>query len=166
MRTLPFLRDEDMIIFHVDISPFLLVFFLFVARVYCPLPPLSANTPFLGFFKVFPSHARTSISPTRISVLWRIIFMLMLSRYQRRGQGALRRFWLRRFTERWLSPTGVAPTLGYLLLFLTVCPLEQNGGLLFLLLWYEGGGQRNIRREWGREGEKKRGVFVGVRDCP
>lgn len=29
-----------------------------------------------------------------------------------------------------------------------------------------GGGQRNIRREWGREGEKKRGVFVGVRDCP
>lgn len=27
------------------------------------------------------------------------------------------------------------------------------------------GGQRNIRREWGREGEK-RGVFVGVRDCP
>lgn len=28
------------------------------------------------------------------------------------------------------------------------------------------GGQRNIRREWGREGEKKRGVFVGVRDCP
>lgn len=24
----------------------------------------------------------------------------------------------------------------------------------------------DIRREWGREGEKKRGVFVGVRECP
>lgn len=73
--------------FMLIFSLFLLVFFLFVARVYCPLPPLSANTPFLGFFKVFPSHARTSISPTRISVLWRLIFMPMLSFCQRRGQG-------------------------------------------------------------------------------
>jgi len=45
--------------------------------------------------------------------------------------------------------------LGYLLLFLTVCPHKQNGGLLFLLLWYGGEGWRysNIRRE-GEEGEE------------
>lgn len=163
MRTLPFLRDEDMVIFHVDIFPFSLVFPL-LGESMLPSSASLRKQPFLGFFKVFPSHARTSISPTRISVLWRLIFMPMLSLCRRRGQGGfLRRFWLRRFTERSLSPAGVAPTLGYLL-FLTVCPLEQNGGLLFLLLWYEGegeavrevGGQRDIRREWGRR-ESRRG---------
>lgn len=87
MRTLPFLRVEDMVIFHVDIFPFFACFFLFVARVCCPLPPPSANTPFLGFFKVFPFRARTSLSPTRISVFWRLIFMPMLSLCRRRGQG-------------------------------------------------------------------------------
>lgn len=158
--------------FMLIFSLFLLVF-SFWLREYIALFRLSPQTPpSLDFSKYFLlMHARL---------------------YQRRGfpssdvlslcrcfpsvrganRGVLRRFWLRRFTERSLSPTGVAPTLGYLLLFLTVCPLEQNGGLLFLLLWYKGegeavrvGGQRNIRREWGREGEE-RGVFVGVRDCP
>lgn len=149
MRTLPFLRDEDMVIFHVDIFPFLLVFSSSL-REYVALFRLSPQTPpFLGFFKVFPSHARTSLSPTRISVLWRLIFLPMLSLCQRRGQGrVLRRFWPPRFTERSLSPSGVAPTLGYLLPFLTVCPHEQNGGLLFLLLWYGGEGEA-ARAEWG-----------------
>lgn len=58
---------------------------------------------------------------------------------------------------------GVAPSLGYLLLFLTVCPHKQNGGLLFLLLWYGG-------RVWGTatlgvKGGRRERATTGRRGC-
>lgn len=53
MRTLPFLRDGHMIIFHVDVFPFRWVFL--VEIIYCPLPPLSAlqTPPSLDFSEYF-----------------------------------------------------------------------------------------------------------------
>lgn len=72
--------------------------------------------------------------PVASSLHSRLIFSLMLSLswITRAGLSAL--FPHRRFPERLTSVAGVAPSLGYLLLFLTVCPHKQNGGLLFLLL--------------------------------
>lgn len=130
----PSSATETCLYFMLRLSLFLLVFSPSSSRVCCPLPPLSANTPFLGFFKVFPSHARLYHQRGFPSSDVLSLCRWLLSVGAADTGGLLRRFWLRRFTERSLSPPGVAPTLGYLLLFLTVCPHEQNGGLLFLLL--------------------------------
>lgn len=135
MRTLPFLRDEDMIIFHVDIFPFFACFFPLRCESILPSSASLRKHPLPWIFQSI-SFSCTHVYITNTdfrpltSYLYADAFLLSAAR----TGGVLRRFWLRRFTERSLSPTGVAPTLGYLLLFLTVCPLEQNGGLLFLLL--------------------------------
>lgn len=180
MRTLSFLRHGHIMIFHIGV--FSLFRWVLLAFTYRSLPPplsVSApqNTPFLGFFGVFPSHACICVwiyiykymyHPVASSLHSRLIFSLMLSLswITRAGLSAL--FPHRRFPERLTSVAGVAPSLGYLLLFLTVCPHKQNGGLLFLLLWYGGrvGGTATLgvkgrEAEDGRRGEL---VFVGVRD--
>lgn len=85
MRTLSFLGDGHILIFHVDVFPFPRRFSLLGLIIYSPLPPLlSANTPFLGFFGVFPSHAHISIAdsvfPPLTSYLFCFFFLPMLSR--------------------------------------------------------------------------------------
>lgn len=126
---------------------FMLMFSLFslgflVMIIYCPLPPLSAlqTPPSLDFSEYF-LLIHTYISPTRVfrpltSYLLGDASPLLITR-----TGFRHWFLPRRFPERSQSVAGVAPSLGYLLLFLTVCPHKQNGGLLFLLLWYGGEGR-------------------------
>lgn len=175
MRTLPFLRDEDMVIFHVDIFPFFACFFPLRCESVLPSSASLRKHPLPWIFQSISfscTHARLyhqrGFPSSDILSLCRCFSSVSGAD----SGGVLRRFWQRRFTERSLSPTGVAPTLGYLLLFLTVCPLEQNGGLLFLLLWYEGegeaarGGRETLGVNGGGREREKRGVFVGVRDCP
>lgn len=140
MRTLPFLRDGHMIIFHVDVFPFFAGFPRYDNILPSSASFRSANTPFLGFFGVFPSHTHIYITdscfPSSDVLSFRWCFPLLITR-----TGFRHWFLPRRFPERLQSVAGVAPSLGYLLLFLTVCPHKQNGGLLFLLLWYGGEGR-------------------------
>lgn len=62
MRTLPFLRDGHMIIFHVDVFPFFAGFPRYDNILPSSASFRSANTPFLGFFGVFPSHTHIYIT--------------------------------------------------------------------------------------------------------
>ena len=168
MRTLSFLRDGHIMIFHVDVFPLFSRRFFLVMIIYCPLPPLLSvsapqNTPFLGFF-FFRSisfscthiYRRLGFPSTDVLSFFGDAFSLLITR-----TGSRHSFLPRRFPERLQSAAGVAPSLGYLLLFLTVCPHKQNGGLLFLLLWYGGrvGGTATLgvkgRREGGREGGRE-----------
>lgn len=172
MRALSFLRDGHIMIFHVDVFPplFFLAGFSPLVMRHSPLPPLlpvsaPQTPPSLNFFGVFPSHA--------------YIYTYICHRL---GFPPLTSY---RFSWRFLSPDstdriralfrppavpgaavvgrGVAPSLGYLLLFLTVCPHKQNGGLLFLLLWYGG-------RVWGTatlgvKGGRRERATTGRRGC-
>lgn len=166
MRTLSFLRDGHIVNFHV--FPFFAVFFPPYNKIYCALPPLLSvsapqNTPFLGF-GVFPSHAYIYIYITDSVSLHGDAFSLLETR-----TGFLHSFFPSRCGWPSVAGESLLP-LGYLLLFLTVCPHKQNGGLLFLLLWYGGrvGGTATLgvkgRRE--RREEEGRFVFGGVRECP
>lgn len=159
MRTLSFLRDGHIMIFHVDVFPFSQVF-----PRYDNIQPSSASPLCLRSAKhplpwIFRSISFSCIHiyhrlPPLTSYLFGDAFSLLITR-----TGFRHSFFPRWFPEWLPSVAGVAPSLGYLLLFLTVRPHKQNGGLLFLLLWYGGrvGGTATLgvkgRREGGREEE-------------
>lgn len=123
----------------------------------------SANTPFLGFFRSISFscihiYVTDSVFPplTSYRFSWRFFSPDSTDRIR-----AL--FRLPAVPGAAVVGRGVAPSLGYLLLFLTVCPHKQNGGLLFLLLWYGG-------RVWGTatlgvKGGRRERATTGRRGC-
>lgn len=172
MRALSFLRDGHIMIFHVDVFPP-----LFFGRFF---PPSLWDTV---LFRL------SSPSPLRKHPLPRIFseYFLLMHTYTHIyvTDSVFPPLTSYRFSWRFFSPDstdriralfrppavpgaavvgrGVAPSLGYLLLFLTVCPHKQNGGLLFLLLWYGG-------RVWGTatlgvKGGRRERATTGRRGC-
>lgn len=191
MRTLPFLRDGDMTISHVDVfSPFFSAAFLpslpSLWLIYCPLPPLrrSRKHPplpwdfsecFLLMHTYFIYHRLGFFffsfvpfwSSSAAALRWGAKRVSLRHRFSPPCRGAGLRF----ADRRGLScrpDTGVAPSLGYLLLFLTVRPHKQNGGLLFLLLWYGGRGAHatlGVKREAGGVGGEAEEEGGSLRGC-
>lgn len=158
--------------------------FFLLSRCFSPLvviinrslPPLLLSAkipPSLFFFSsgVFPSHAHIYVCiyiyinitewllpPPPLRVLSFRWCWLSLSRSYGRGSAA--RPSARCFPERLPSVAGVAPSsLGYLLLFLSA--KKQNGGLLFLLLWY--GGRVGGTATLGVKGRREEGGWRGGR---